>query len=343
MATRRRSAPRRNVASRRTTGAGTAARKKSPERVPARKTRTTAKKATRPVRTTAAKKAAPVKKAAPKSVKTARPAAKKPVSKRQPLAKKAAAAAAIVTAPVRKFARAARQKVTAKVKQVRAQTKEGSGMNLLFFGPPGAGKGTQAKRLQTELGVPHLSTGDILREAVRQGTPLGTQARPLMDAGKLVPDDLVIGIVEERLDRDDAKKGFILDGFPRTVPQAEALNRALEKKGRAVDHVISLEVPREELVTRLSGRRSCPKDGSVYHVVTNPPKTPGVCDLCGTPLIHRDDDSEEKVTKRLLVYEEQTSPLKAWYSERGLLRTIPGVGAQDEIFLAIRDLVEGGR
>lgn len=209
-------------------------------------------------------------------------------------------------------------------------------MNLIFFGPPGAGKGTQAKRLVSDLGVPHLSTGDILREAVRQGTPLGQQAKPLMEAGKLVPDDLVIGLVEERLTQPDAQKGFILDGFPRTIPQAEALEAALSKAGRRVDHVISLEVPNEELVERLSGRRSCPKDGSVYHVVSSPPRKEGYCDACGTGLIQRADDQEDKVRNRLRVYEDQTSPLKAWYQKRGLLRAVQGVGAPDAIYADIR-------
>lgn len=210
------------------------------------------------------------------------------------------------------------------------------GTNLIFFGPPGAGKGTQAKKLVAELKVPHLSTGDILREAVRQGTPLGQQVKPLMDAGKLVPDELVIGIVEQRLAQPDAAKGFILDGFPRTIPQAEALDKALEKHGRKIDHVISLEVPEAELVERLSGRRSCPKCGAVYHVVATPPKAAGYCDNDNTPLIQREDDREDKVRERLRVYADQTSPLKAWYQKKGLLRPVEGVGAPDAIFAAIR-------
>ncbi len=209
-------------------------------------------------------------------------------------------------------------------------------MNLIFFGPPGAGKGTQAKRLVQELGVPHLSTGDILREAVRQNTPLGQQANPLMEAGRLVPDELVIGIVDERIAQPDAQAGFVLDGFPRTVPQAEALERALEKHGRKVDAVVSLEVPEAELVERLSGRRSCPKCGAVYHVVTSAPKRAGFCDVCDTGLIQREDDREDKVTERLRVYSAQTSPLKAWYEQKGLLRPITGVGSVEGIFADIR-------
>jgi adenylate kinase len=212
-------------------------------------------------------------------------------------------------------------------------------MNLILFGPPGAGKGTQAKKLVADFHIPHLSTGDILREAVRQETQLGKKARGYMDAGQLVPDELVIGMVNERLDQEDVKGGFILDGFPRTIPQAEALDGALRATGRKVDAVVSLEVPESELVGRLSGRRSCPKDGSVYHVVSSPPKQAGVCDKCGTPLIQRSDDTEEKVTERLRVYAQQTSPLKQWYEGKGLLKTIPGVGSPDGIYAEIRKVL----
>jgi adenylate kinase len=209
-------------------------------------------------------------------------------------------------------------------------------MNLILFGPPGAGKGTQAKKLVADFQIPHLSTGDILREAVRQQTELGQKARGFMDAGKLVPDELVIGMVNERLAQDDVKKGFILDGFPRTVPQAEALESALAGSGRKVDAVISLEVPEAELIGRLSGRRSCPKDGSVYHVLSSPPRVSGVCDKCGSALIQRSDDSEDKVAERLRVYAEQTSPLKECYRKKHLLKSIPGVGSPEGIYSEIR-------
>ncbi|MGA9524864.1 MAG: adenylate kinase [Myxococcaceae bacterium] len=212
-------------------------------------------------------------------------------------------------------------------------------MNLILFGPPGAGKGTQAKKLVADLQIPHLSTGDILREAVRLGTELGRKARGFMDAGQLVPDELVIGMVNERLAQPDVTGGFILDGFPRTIPQAEALDEALRATGRKVDAVVSLEVPESALVERLSGRRSCPNDGSVYHVVSNPPKQAGVCDKCGAALIQRSDDSEEKVTERLRVYSQQTSPLKQWYQSKGLLKTIPGVGSPDGIYGEIRKVL----
>ena len=292
------------------------------------------------------------RKAAP-GVKGRKSAAKKAPAKKTP-AQKAARAAKRVRQVVKAKVRKVAAKVKAGVKRAQARktsapkaaaqkqralstpVQESTGMNLIFFGPPGAGKGTQAKKLVHKLQIPHLSTGDILREAVRQNTPLGQQAKPLMDAGKLVPDELVIGIVEERLKQGDAQRGFILDGFPRTIPQAEALERALGNAGRKIDHVISLEVPNEELVQRLSGRRSCPSCGAVYQLTSNPPKQDGVCDNDQTALLQRSDDAEDKVRARLDVYEQQTSPLKAWYQHKGLLRPIPGVGAQEDIFRSIQ-------
>ncbi len=212
-------------------------------------------------------------------------------------------------------------------------------MNLILLGPPGAGKGTQAKRLFSDLKIPQISTGDILREAVRQGTELGRIAKPIMDSGGLVPDDVVVGIVRERLLADDCKDGFVLDGFPRTIPQAEALGEALRQSGRKIDKVVSLEVPDAVIVERMSGRRSCPKDGSVFHVTQNPPKRVGVCDACGTELVQRDDDAPEKVQKRLVEYARQTAPLKDYYRGKGLLAQVDGVGSTEGIYAEIRRVI----
>lgn len=208
-------------------------------------------------------------------------------------------------------------------------------MNLILLGPPGAGKGTQAKRLVLRWGVPQVSTGDILRQAVKDGTELGKKAGPLMAEGKLVPDALVLGIVRERLGKLDCLPGFILDGFPRTLGQAEGLDAVLQELGRQLDAVISLEVPVDTLVERISGRRSCPKDGSVYHVVQHPPRRDGDCDLCGTGLVQREDDREDKVRTRMEAYAASTAPLKDFYARRGLLHLVDGVGAPEAIEAAI--------
>ena len=214
-------------------------------------------------------------------------------------------------------------------------------MNLILLGPPGAGKGTQAKRLVADHQIPQVSTGDILREAARQGTALGKKAKPLMDAGALVPDEIVIGIIEERLQAPDAQKGFVLDGFPRTVPQAEALERMLAASGKSIDKVLSIEVPEEKIVERISGRRSCPKDGAVYHVVHSPPQRAGFCDLCATGLIQRDDDKPERVVERNKQYWQKTAPLIDFYRRKGLLVTISGVGSAEGVYSQIEKAVEG--
>ncbi len=213
-------------------------------------------------------------------------------------------------------------------------------MRLILLGPPGAGKGTQAKRLIERYGIPQISTGDILRAAVREGTELGKKAKQYMDAGQLVPDEVVIGIIRERLKEADCAKGFILDGFPRTVPQAEALKGVLSDLGQALDHVVSIEVPDEDLVERLTGRRTCRTCGAMYHVKFNPPKQEGVCDKCGGELYQRDDDREETIRARLKVYHDQTAPLVEFYTKEGLLRRIDGVGSVDEIYGRILGVLE---
>jgi adenylate kinase len=198
--------------------------------------------------------------------------------------------------------------------------------NWILLGAPGAGKGTQAQRLIEQYRLPQISTGDMLREAKRAGTPLGKKAAEYMDRGALVPDELVIGLMAERLDQADAREGFILDGFPRTVPQAEALERVLAERGRKLSRVVAINVPEEVLVPRLTGRRSCPKCGAPYHVMFKPPKQDGVCDLDGTKLIQRDDDTEVTVRKRLATYRNQTAPLIAYYGKKGVLREVDGQG-----------------
>jgi adenylate kinase len=205
-------------------------------------------------------------------------------------------------------------------------------MNLILLGPPGAGKGTQAKMLMDRYDIPQISTGDILRGAVKEGTDMGKKAKEFMDAGKLVPDEVIIGIVKDRLKEDDAQNGYMLDGFPRTVPQAEALDEMLKDMGSKIDHVVSIEVPDEELVGRLTGRRTCRECGSGFHMKFDPPKEEGKCDKCSGELYQRDDDNVETVTNRLKVYGDQTQPLIDYYQNKGLLRPINGVGGISEIF-----------
>jgi adenylate kinase len=203
--------------------------------------------------------------------------------------------------------------------------------NLILLGPPGVGKGTQAKLLIDRFGIPQISTGDILRAAVKELTPMGVKAKGFMDSGALVPDAVVIGIVEERLAQDDCTKGFILDGFPRTVAQADALKQVLDGLKRGIDHVISLSVDKDELLKRLTGRRACSKCGAVYHIEFAPSKTAGICDACSGELFQREDDKEATILHRLSVYEEQTAPLIAYYASCGLLRSVNGLGSVEGI------------
>lgn len=205
-------------------------------------------------------------------------------------------------------------------------------MNVILLGPPGAGKGTQAKMLVEEYQIPQISTGDILRAAVKEGSPMGKEAKACMDKGELVPDSVVIGIVEERIQQPDCAKGYMLDGFPRTVPQAEALDGMLKNLSSQIDHVVSIEVASEELVGRLTGRRTCRACGVGFHVMFDPPEQEGVCDKCGGELYQRDDDNVETVTSRLEVYESQTLPLIDYYTAQEKIRPIDGVGDIKEIF-----------
>ena len=213
-------------------------------------------------------------------------------------------------------------------------------MNLILLGPPGAGKGTQASRIIDKYKIPQISTGDILRAAVREGTELGKEAQRYMNEGKLVPDSVVIGIIKERLAEDDCKNGFLLDGFPRTINQAEELDKILDSMKKAIDSVISLEVPDEDIIERITGRRMCKNCGAVYHIKFSPSKEEGVCDKCGGELYQRDDDKEETVRERLSVYKQQTEPLKAYYDKKGLLKEIEGTGSIDDIFKKVETILD---
>lgn len=214
-------------------------------------------------------------------------------------------------------------------------------MNILFMGPPGAGKGTQAERIVEQFGIPHISTGDAFRLAMKEGTPLGRKAKEYVDQGLLVPDDVTNGIVRERLQQDDCKRGFLLDGYPRTLAQAEALDGMLKEAGRRIDHVINLVVDRGQLLKRLTGRRICKACGATYHVLFNPPKEEGVCGKCGGELYQRSDDTEEKVGTRLDEYLSKTEPLIRYYREQGLLREVDGEQAIDEVSARIASILKG--
>jgi adenylate kinase len=211
-----------------------------------------------------------------------------------------------------------------------------SELNLILLGPPGAGKGTQAERLVDDFDLPYLATGDILRQAVKDETELGREAKEYMDRGDLVPDDLIVRVIVDRLDTDEASDGFILDGFPRTVPQAEALQAALERLGRSLNAALLVDASDDEVMKRISGRRICVKSGHVYHVDSDPPKNEGVCDQDGSRLVQRDDDRPETVQKRLWVYHEQTKPVIGFYEDAGLLRRFDGNRSPEEVHDHIR-------
>jgi adenylate kinase len=212
-------------------------------------------------------------------------------------------------------------------------------MRLIFLGPPGVGKGTQAQRLSAEFRIPKISTGDILRDAAAKKTPLGVQAKSFMDGGKLVPDEVVIGIIRERLKESDCKEGFILDGFPRTVPQARALTAMLGQSQSGIDRALNFELSDHDLIRRLSGRRSCPNCQAVYHVEFNPPRKPDQCDQCGGKLIQRNDDQPETIRKRLEVYQSQTLPLIGFYEDQGVLTRMDGSGNPEAVYRRVKDAI----
>ncbi len=208
-------------------------------------------------------------------------------------------------------------------------------MKIIMLGAPGAGKGTQAKKIAAKYNIPHISTGDIFRANIKNGTELGKKAKTYMDQGMLVPDELTVDLIIDRIHKEDCKNGYVLDGFPRTIPQAEALDHALSALNEKVDHAIEVNVPDENIVKRMSGRRACLNCGATYHIVHAPTKVENICDTCGGELILRDDDKPETVLKRLGVYHSQTKPLIDYYKEEGILTTVDGTAALDDVFKAI--------
>lgn len=212
-------------------------------------------------------------------------------------------------------------------------------MKIIMLGAPGAGKGTQAKMIAEKYGVPHISTGDIFRANIKNGTELGAKAKEYMDKGLLVPDELVVDLVIDRFKADDCAKGYILDGFPRTIPQAEALDKALNAQNESVDYAINVEVPDENIINRMSGRRACVGCGATYHIQFNPTKVEGVCDVCGEKLILRDDDKPETVKNRLSVYHEQTQPLIDYYAKKSILAEVDGTKDMEDVFNAIVEIL----
>lgn len=205
-------------------------------------------------------------------------------------------------------------------------------MKIIMLGAPGAGKGTQAKKIAEKYGIPHISTGDIFRANIKGGTELGMKAKSYMDQGQLVPDEITIGMLMDRIKEDDCQKGYVLDGFPRTIPQAESLTKALADMGDKIDYAVNVDVPDQVIVTRMSGRRACLSCGATYHIVYNPTKQEGVCDTCGSQLVLRDDDKPETVLNRLTVYHDQTQPLIDYYKKAGALAEVDGTQNLDKVF-----------
>ena len=212
-------------------------------------------------------------------------------------------------------------------------------MKIIMLGAPGAGKGTQAKMIAEKYGLPHISTGDIFRANIKNATELGKEAKEYMDKGLLVPDELTVRLLLDRVAKDDCRNGYVLDGFPRTIPQAEVLDEELSKLGEKVDYAVNVDVPDENIVNRMSGRRACLSCGATYHVVSIPPKKEGICDVCGSELVLRDDDKPETVQKRLKVYHEQTQPLIDFYEKKGVLRSVDGTLPMEEVFTAITEIL----
>ena len=208
-------------------------------------------------------------------------------------------------------------------------------MRIIMLGAPGAGKGTQAKKIAEKYSIPHISTGDIFRANIKNGTELGKKAKTYMDQGLLVPDELTCDLVVDRIQQPDAKNGYVLDGFPRTIPQAECLTDALSKLGSKIDYAIDVDVPDENIVKRMGGRRACLNCGATYHIVFNPTKVEGICDACGSETVLRDDDKPETVQKRLTVYHDQTQPLIEYYNAQGILKSVDGTKPMDDVFAAI--------
>ena len=205
-------------------------------------------------------------------------------------------------------------------------------MKIIMLGAPGAGKGTQAKKIAEKYQIPHISTGDIFRSNIKEGTELGMKAKAYMDQGGLVPDELTIGMLMDRIQKDDCKNGYVLDGFPRTIPQAESLTNALNERGQKIDYAVNVDVPDENIVNRMSGRRACLSCGATYHIVYKPSKVEGICDVCGDKLVLRDDDKPETVKKRLSVYHDQTQPLIDYYKEAGVLANVDGTQDMEKVF-----------